>query len=87
MVQIERHDSILVKIVDEEDHMISNYYTTAMNETLHMFITAKENEINCYFNEYSSVIPDKYQHMEYLIKDVYLCLGSKEDIPVIEVVI
>lgn len=90
MVQKPTHDSILVKIVtyEEEDNLVivSSYWTTAIDQTLKMFITAKEYELECYFNEWSEVVDEKYKEFPgYIIKDVCLHLGSTDDIPYIEV--
>lgn len=91
MVQIETNNSILVKFVtynnDNEKQTICSYYTTAIDETLKMFITAKNHEIDCCFNENSAVVEEKYLHDYHIIEDVYLGLGSNEDVPVIEVVV
>lgn len=92
MVQEPRHDSILVKIItyngQDEEVLVSSYYTTAFNETLKMFITAKEYEVECYFNEHSSVVGEEYKEFPgYTIQDVRLKLASSEDLAVIEVII
>ena len=90
MVQIETNNSILVKFVtynNDEKHTICMYHTTAIDETLKMFITAKDHAIDCFFNENSLVVEEKYLHDSCIIEDVYLGLGSNEDIPVIEVVV
>ena len=92
MVQHDRHDAILVKIIHLEDDgsetMVSSYYTTAISETLKMFIAARDNDISCYFNEYSTEVDKKFiDYPGWLIEDVYLSLGSSDDIPVIEVII
>ena len=61
MVQIERNDAILVKFMmlkeDGDTEHVCSYYTTAIDETIKMFITAKENELKCWFNEYSMCVP------------------------------
>jgi hypothetical protein len=42
--------------------------------------------LECYFNEWSEVVDEKYKEFPgYIIKDVCLHLGSNDDIPVIEV--
>lgn len=92
MVQDDRHDAILVKIItfddDGKEHYISGYHTTAIDQTLKMFITAKDYEIDCFFNELSEVVPDEYKNFPgYKIQDVHLCLGSVQDLSIIEVVI
>ena len=89
MTQKSRHDAILIKIVNYEDGketMVSSYYTTAIDQTLKMFITAKEYELDCFFNKYSDVVAEEYKNYPgYIIKDVCLSLGSGDDIPCIEV--
>lgn len=91
MVIDNRHDAILVKIMyfdkdTKEEEIVSSYYTTAMDQTLKMFITAKEYEAPCYFNEFSEVIDEKFSNFPgWIIKDVYLKFGSSEDLPSIEV--
>jgi hypothetical protein len=89
MTQKNRHDAILIKIVNYEDGketMVSSYYTTAIDQTLKMFITAKEYELDCFFNEYSDVVAEEYKdYPGYIVKDVCLHLGSDDDIPFIEV--
>lgn len=91
MIQDNRHDAILVRIVTYEgndEKYIASYYTTALNETLKMFITAKDYGIDCYFNEYSEEVPKEYASFPgYTIQDVRLLLGTREDLAAIEVVI
>lgn len=91
MIQHERHDSILVKIIhyeeDGKEIMVSSYYTTAIKETLQMFITARDYDLPCNFNELSAVVDERFKDLEWLIEDVCLKFGSTEDIPVIEVII
>lgn len=91
MTQRNRNDAILVKIMHEDDKgqetMVSSYYTTAIDQTFKMFITARDYEIDCSFNEHSSVVPKEYLMMMHSIEDVYLKFGSSEDLPVIEVYI
>lgn len=90
MTQRDRNDAILVKIVtykDDHEEMISSYYTTAFDQTLKMFITSRDYEIPCVFNEYSEVIEDIYQQMDYIIEDVQVGFGSRDDMPIIKVII
>lgn len=92
MVQTNRDDAILVKIItydeDKKEHWVASYYTVAIDETLKMFITAKKYEIDCYFNEFSDVVDEKYKSFPgYIIQDVCLKLGTEDDMPVIEVII
>lgn len=85
----DRNDAMLVKIMhssdDGKETMVSSYYTTAIDQTLKMFITAKDYNIECCFNDNSSVVSDDYLSMTYIIEDIYIKFGSKEDLPVIEV--
>ena len=91
MVTERRHDAILVRIMhfDEDtkqEKMVSAYYTTAIDQTLKSYITAKEYELDCYFNENSEVVDEKFvDSLGWTIKDVYLKFGSSEDLPSIEV--
>ena len=90
MTTRDRNNAIHVRFTtfkNNEEVVIGSYYTTAMEQTLSMFITAKENEVECWFNEYSEVIPEEYKTTAHFIADVTLTLGSKEDIPTIEVVL
>lgn len=92
MIIEDRNDAILVKIIDLNDDtgvetLVSAYYTTAINETLKMFITAKDYHIDIGFNEFSEVVDKKYKQMTYLVKAVYIGAGSSDDIPVIRVYI
>ena len=91
MTQEDRNDAIMVKISKAQDDgdskPICTYFTTAINETLKMFITAKENEIKCYFNEYSTVVPEEYLNVEFYVHDTHIHFGSEEDLTFIEVVI
>lgn len=87
----DRNDAMLVKIIhssdDGKETMVSSYYTTAIDQTLKMFITAKDHNIECCFNDNSSVVSADYLSMTYIIEDIYIRFGSKEDLPVIEVYI
>lgn len=91
MITDNRHDAILVRIMNfnedtKEEKFVSAYYTTAMDQTLKTFITAKEYGIDCYFNEHSGVIADEFTEFPgWIVKDVILKLGSSEDLPAIEV--
>ncbi len=91
MTQEDRNDAIMVKISKAQDDgdpkPICTYFTTAINETLKMFITAKENGVTCYFNEYSTVVPKEYLYDEFYVCDVHIHFGNKEDLTFIEVVI
>jgi len=92
MITEDRNDAMLVRIIDVNEEngaekLVTSYYTTAINETLKMFITAKEYQIDIDFNQYSFVVDDKYKHMTYLIKDVCIRAGSSEDMPMIQVYI
>lgn len=91
MVQIERNDAILVKFMtlkeDGDTEQVCSYYTTAIDETIKMFVTVKENELKCWFNEYSMCVPEKYLEMEHYVADVIINLGSTEDVPSIEVIL
>lgn len=87
MITDDRHDAILVKIYDSEtQNYISSYYTTAINETLKMFITAKECHVETAFNDNDESVNGNYNDV-YIVDDVRLSLGSHESIPVIEVYI
>ena len=91
MTQEDRNDAILVKILRLEDDgdtkYLCSYYTTAIDQVLKMYITAKEYNIECYVNEFSESIPDELKSFGYMIKDIYLTLGSNTDINVINVVV
>ena len=91
MTQRSRNDAIYVKILKLEDSgetkRICGYYTTAIDQVLKMYITAKEYELECWFNELSESIPDELKTFGYTINDVYLTLGNDTDINVINVVI
>lgn len=88
----ERNDAMLVKIIDLDDDtgtetLVCSYYTTAINETLKMFITAKDYHIDIAFNDFSEVVDKKYKLMTYLVKAIYIGVGSRDDIPLIRVYI
>ena len=90
MTSRDRNNAICVRFTtfkNDEEILIGTYYTTAIDQTLKMFITAKENEIECWFNEYSEIVPEEYKTTAYFITGVTLTLGTKEDIPAIEVVL
>ena len=92
MTTEDRNDAILVKIIELNDDngaetFVSSYHTTAINETLKMFITARDYHIDIAFNDFSEVIDEKYKQMTYLVKAIYISVGSRDDIPVIQVYI
>ena len=91
MVQDERHDAIMVRFVEIQEEgdtkFICAFYTTAIDQMFRLFLTAKENGTTCWFNEFSSVIPDSIKKYEHYIADVYLSLGNQEDAMSIEVVL
>lgn len=92
MTTEDRNDAMLVKIIDVNEEngaekLVASYYTTAINETLKMFITAKEYQIDIDFNQHSFVVDDEYTHTTYLVKDVCIRAGSSEDMPMIQVYI
>lgn len=83
-----RDDEILVKFITYEDGKqiyITSYYTVAINETFNMLLTALKYQVPCEFNINDETVLDDYRGLEVYIKDVWLGLGSKEHIPVIEV--
>ena len=84
----DRDDAILVKIKtikDDGEKDIASYYTSAFDETLKMFITAQKYQIECGFNEYSTVVSKEYKEMLTYIRQVIVNFGSEEDLPTIEV--
>ena len=91
MTQEDRNDAIMVRISEAQDDgdpkPVCAYFTTAINETLKMFITAKENKIKCYFNECNDVVPKEYSHVEFYVRDVHIYFGDEEYLTFIEVVI
>ena len=92
MTQEERNDAIWVKFLqrhldDREDTYICSYYTTAIDQVLKMYITAKENNIKCYFNKYSDIVPREMANIEHFIVDVNLALGNESDANTIEVIL
>jgi len=81
---------VLVKIAtykEDKEITISTYWTEYFDETLKMYITAKNNELNCYFNECSEVVNEKYINDEFMIEDVNIYFGSSQDLTVIRVVV
>lgn len=79
MIQENRHDAILVRIIsyeDDEEVFIASYYTTAIDQTLRMYLTAKENDISCFFNEMNKEIDEKYRYSEHMIDDVRIHFGA-----------
>lgn len=90
MITHETIDSILVKIMyydedEKKEKMLSSYYTTAIDQTIRMYKTMKELDIEGYFNDCSSVVADDYKNTSYFIENIFIHFGSSEDIPVIEV--
>lgn len=88
MTTEDRHDAILIKVLhwDEDDRQedyVCSWYTTAIDETIKMFQTMKENNIPCCFNEYDDGVTEEYRGMDYCIEDIYVQIGSKVSIPVI----
>lgn len=85
-----KHNSVLVQIItiaDDKEHVIATYYTDNFEQTLKMFITARDNDIECGFNEYSEVVDENYLQRNYYVEEVYVMFGSKEDLPAIHVYI
>ena len=83
-----RDDEILVKFLTFEDGKVvylGSYFTVSINETLNMFLTALKYQVPCEFNINDETVPDDYRGQEVYIEDVWLGLGSKDHIPVIEV--
>lgn len=90
MTQRNRNDAILVRFItfeDDKEKLIASYYTTAFEQTLKMFITARDYDIECWFNDLSAVVEDSYKQMSYMVEEVNLTMGSSEDMPTIEVII
>lgn len=91
MIIDDRNDAILVKIIytdsdSNKKKYVASYFTTAIDQTLKMFITARDYHISCNFNEFSDVVEDEFKNFpDYTIEQVKLSLGSVEDLPVIEV--
>lgn len=86
----ERNDAILVRFItfeNDKEKFITCYHTTAINETIKMFITAKEYDLPLTFNEFSDEVAEEYQKDTFYVKDLYIGLGSKSDLPAIEVII
>ena len=86
-----KHNSVLVQIrtiADDKEHVIATYYTDNFEQTLKMFITARDNDIECSFNKYSEVVDKKYLQCDYYyVEEVYVMFGSTEDLPAIHVYI
>lgn len=85
-----KHDSVLVQIrtiADNEEYIIATYYTNDFEQTLKMFITARDNDIECSFNKNSEVVDENYLQRNYYVEEVYVMFGSKEDLPAIHVYI
>lgn len=83
-------DAILVRInviKDDENKLVATYRTTAINQTIKMFLTAKKHDMECYFNEFDTTIDDEYTDKTYYVKDVNIIFGSSESLPCIEVFI
>ena len=91
MIQKDRNDAIMVRIIKLEDDgtekLVCCYYTTAIDQTLRMFLTAKECEVECRFNEFSAEIPESLLQSTYYVEDVHIIIGTNSDIAAIEVVI
>lgn len=91
MVQDNRHDAIMVRFSElKEDgttKLICAFYTTAIDQMLKLFLTAKENNVAGWFNETSSIVPKNISQFEHYIHDVYLNLGNEEDLMTIEVIL
>jgi hypothetical protein len=87
-----KDNGVLVKIVtykEDKEITISTYWTEHFDETLKMYITAKDNELGCYFNEFSEVVNEKYskRNVEFMIEDIQIQFGSSQDLTVIRVVV
>lgn len=85
-----RDDKILVKFItfkDATEVYLTSYYTVAINETFNMFLTALKYQVPCEFNKNDETVPNDYRGREVYIEDVWLGLGSKDCIPVIEVIL
>ena len=91
MVQDARHDAIMVRFSglkeDGTTKFICAFYTTAIDQIFRLFLTAKENGTECWFNETSGIIPKDIKQFEHYIHDVYLNLGNEEDLMTIEVIL
>ena len=84
----DKDDAILVKIIDDDGKIVSCYNTVAIEQTLKMFITARDYNIYCNFNDNSESVDEEYVNFpDHIIQNVKLKFGSKTDIPVIEVYI
>ena len=87
-----KDNGVLVKIVkykEDKEIIISAYWTEYFDETLKMYITAKKNELVCYFNELSEVVNEEYSNesLGFVIEDVNITFGSSQDLTVIKVVV
>lgn len=87
-----KDNGVLVKIVtykEDKEITISTYWTEHFDETLKMYITAKNNELDCYFNELSEVVNEEYSNksLGFAIEDVNIIFGSSQDLTIIKVVI
>ena len=85
-----KHNSVLVQIrtiADDKEHVIATYYTDNFEQTLKMFITARDNDIECGFNEDSEIVDEKYLQCNYYVEGVYIMFGSTEDLPTIHIYI
>lgn len=87
MIIEDRNDAMLIKFldIDNNDRMICCYHTTAINETLKLFITAKENNITLNTNPYSECLDEKYKGREFSVYDIEVTMGSEIDLPIIRV--
>lgn len=85
-----RDDEILVKFItykDGKEIYLTSYYTVAINETFNMFLTALKYQVPCEFKKNDETVPDNYCGQEMYIEDVWLGLGSKDNIPTIRVIL
>jgi len=71
----------------DEENFICSFKTANYNEILKMFITAKQYDIECFFNDFSDEVPEKYLDKVFLVKDVYIRTGGDTDITSIVVVL
>lgn len=83
-------DKVLLKYKyigsNHEEKDIASVYIDNPNEILKMLITAYENNIEVYFNDFSGVVSEEYKNeLGYYINDIYITLGTTEDLMVIEV--
>lgn len=92
MITESLQDYIYVRFVTynedkDKENFICGFKTTNYNEILKMFITAKQYDIECFFNEFSDEVPEKYLDKVFLVKDVYIRTGGDTDITSIVVVL